>query len=124
MSTVYDELQRCLLGLAANTSDQRSLFPSFVVVPDELVLEFDAALICVAGELERSCSKVQSDALLRIDRFVEERSGPNAMWDPIFGLEHPEWIALRQLAVEALAKFGWPLEKPSGGQSIYVGSAF
>lgn len=108
-------LQWSLQALAQPAEIQHGLFPDFVVVPDELALDFDNW--CDAALPQLSASAVQRDALAAIhsalDRIGRDNTGIRT---------DPRWEEIRHLARAALAAFGWPADVPPADRSIYIRS--
>jgi hypothetical protein len=109
-------------ALAQPAEIQRTLFPSWVVVADELALDFEhwkTTFITYYGHL---LSEEQRQAIKVLDDLLDDMSGPGKpeLWTDEGCLNHPKWSEVRQLAVNLLRAFGWPLEVPPIGRSIYA----
>jgi hypothetical protein len=122
-----DHLRFALQALAAPPQEQFALFPPFVCVPDELVLDFTCWLPFVRRDCQLSAE--QEVALQRLDDCIHMWSGQQHadVWlDAAVG-NHPVWFDFRTLAAEALAAFGWPPETPPSAENrgqIYVQDPF
>lgn len=118
------ELMRSLQALAQPVEVQRSLFPDFVCVPDELALDFEQALKAARHEIAHLWSGPQSIALEVLDREIESVSGQNypEIWIEPDSLSHPQWEKFRVLATSALAEFNWPINPPPPNGATYVGT--
>lgn len=116
------ELKRCVQALAQPAAVQRTLYPSFVIVGDELVLELDDALRGWRSE-KHGATPQQFDALMKLDAYIESLSGPpnEDFWlDPLELERDPRWDEIRSLASGALAAFGWAAEVPAASRAAYV----
>jgi hypothetical protein len=120
---MLEELRRTLQAIAQPEDIQKSLFPDFAFVADELVLEFSEALRITLLTDQEHLSSNQLQALERLDQKIIEFSGDQYLevWLEKDSLAHPVWDSFRSLALEALSQFGWPNEIPSPGNSIYIG---
>ncbi|MEO1138587.1 MAG: hypothetical protein AAFW87_03935 [Pseudomonadota bacterium] len=90
---LHDELVWCLQALAQDADIQRSLYPEFVVVADELALDFDDALQLHGPDV----LKTHPD-LAQLLALIESKSGQEGYW---FGraLEESEfWADIRKSA--------------------------
>lgn len=116
------ELKRCVQALAQPAAVQRALFPSFAVVGDELVLEFDDALRGWRAE-QRTATEAQLATLSELECLIEHLSGPlnEDFWlDPVQLDVDARWEDLRLLARAACAAFGWPVQIPDKNGAVYV----
>jgi hypothetical protein len=113
----FRRLRWSLQNLATAGSDQRPLFPDYVLKADDLALDFDhwAALARSGDESELSPSQIE--ALAAIDRKLTTMSRDGAEFDvelwteaALSSSEH--WAEVRRLAASALEAFGWLGEGP------------
>ena len=121
MATALDQLRWALQALAAPADQQVQLFPSFVCIPDELVLDFDQWHRAAARDAE--FSPEQQAALAQLEEAIDAWSGPAHadVWSEATLATHPVWFDFRSLASNALAGFGWPTELPPPDRgAIYV----
>ncbi len=123
MVETLHELRRTLQAIAQAEDVQKSLFPDFAFVADELVLEFSEAMRIALLPNQEHLSSSQLQALKRLDQKIIEFSGDQHLevWLEKDSLKHPAWDSFRSLASEALSQFGWPNEIPSPSDSIYIG---
>jgi hypothetical protein len=105
-------LKWSLQALVRPSKEQLSLYPDFVSIGDELVLEFDQHFKAVRNNKELTLSELH--ALNELDDFLEKHSGVNyqRMYLEPTGLNEPEWNEIRKLAKAALNEFGWEDEIP------------
>jgi hypothetical protein len=117
-----DSLKWSLQALASSPESQVALFPSYVVVADELALNFDSALRDVQSN-RIALTAEQSEALRRLDAEIEAHSGEKwpQVWLEPNCLAHPVWSIFRSLASQALTSFGWEMEIPHHANGIYIG---
>lgn len=109
-------------ALAQPADVQPTLFPTVVVVADELALDFDDQRRLAEAHVSGSWSLDQRAAIAALDRELTEMSGPDKpeLWSDRGCLDHPRWAVVRQLARAALAAFNWPDEPPPSGRAVYV----
>jgi hypothetical protein len=115
-----DQLKWSLQAIALPVDDRRQLFPSFVWVGDELALDF--SLWCENASKKHAFTRERLAALAAIDAVLSKMTQENNMefWDEP-GVDHPRWCQVREIAKEALIRFGWCLAWPPKDRSIYVG---
>jgi hypothetical protein len=107
-------LRAALQALAQPASSQVSLFPDFVVVPDELALEFDDWFrVATTPELVPELTKAQCAALGAIDEQFARMSDDPEVWSEEALAGNRDWDEVRSLACRALAEFGWQAELPA-----------
>ena len=122
MLPAEQQLQWAVQALAQPAEVQPTLFPSFVVVADELALEFDHWRDVADGEVGGSWSPVQRAAVMTLDQLLSEMSGTGKpeLWVGAACLHHPQWSAVRHLASEVLSAFGWSPGRPPLGRAVYI----
>jgi hypothetical protein len=123
MATPLDQLRWALQALAAPAERQIELFPSFVCIPDELVLDFDQWLPVAAAEV--AFTPEQQGALDQLAARIDAWSGSAhpEVWEQGALRTHSVWGEFRGLSAAALAAFGWPAELPPTDRgAIYVRS--
>lgn len=111
---VVAPLRHSLQKLAQPPAAQVALFPSLVVVGDELALGFDAALRAFRAAAPEA-SAPQLAALQQLEEYLRELSGPQneAFWIEAIALAvDPRWARVRELSRAVLVAFHWPLELP------------
>lgn len=104
-------LHESVRALALDADRQEALFPAFVVVADELALNFDDAFrlvdqLLAAGRI----SPDQHAALVPIDALLAAMTarGEPALWTPRALREREEWRAVRAAARHAMEVLGIP----------------
>ncbi len=122
MTGSEQQLQWAVQSLALPAELQRELFPAFVVVADELALDFDHWFRVAAGEIGDSWNPDQRDRLAALDSLLEAMSGPG---NPELrlgeeSLYQERWGEVRALALAALSAFGWPSGLPPTDRAVYV----
>src|SRR5258708_7609890 len=100
-------LVNALRLLASSADVQERAFPGFVVVPDELALNFDDAFrlteqLVGSGRLSRE----QVEALARVDNALDELTNRGGMWTLEALRESQEWQGVRAEARKALDALG------------------
>jgi hypothetical protein len=103
---------------------QITRFPSFVVVADELALEFDDCRQAFDSNFGWCWSPLQRAAVVALEQYLADMSGPDKpeLWLDEDCLDHARWSEVRQLAGKVLYAFGWsPDVPPLDRGAIYVG---
>lgn len=107
-------------AFAQNSEVQKSLFPDFVNVADELAVEWEIALDEVnentdLTEEQRLVVKVLDDYMLSI-------SGPANIqyWNNDALCHSTEWNNMRILARNILTVMGWDFVPPPKSDAIYI----
>ena len=103
-------------ALAQSANVQAALFPPFVVVADELALDFDNCRTVASQQVGATWSEAQRCALAGLDRMLEETNGRHEL----VSLEHPFWDQVRRRARTVLTAFGWPPDPPPQDRAAYV----
>jgi len=117
------QLMRAVQALAQPAHIQVALFPDFVVIGDELALDFGDAYERYRSTDGLGLTPEQNAALGRLDCELERLSGPA---DPAFWLDRAaletdsRWHNLRELARSVLREMGWPDTRPDPSDAIYV----
>jgi hypothetical protein len=119
-SPTIEQLKWALQTLALPADLQLQQFPDFVVVTDELMLEFDNWRQAAAGA--QTFTPDQQVALEQLDRLFDRLCSTD---DPELATEaalreHPRWEEVRQLANNALETFGWCREIPPKERLAYI----
>ena len=110
-----------LQALALEANDQLKSFPDFVVVTDELLLEFDNWYQVAIGNFPESFSDDQKTVLNQINLFIDKLPREDLTITIKEELETSKfWQELRILAREALLKFNWTSEIPPLERVIYI----
>ncbi|HRQ41674.1 MAG TPA: hypothetical protein PLD25_27450 [Chloroflexota bacterium] len=114
MNRSVQQLQYALQTLALPVTAQLRLHPCDGCRVEELALAFDRWQSKARGELKESLTGEQAEALNRLDRKLLMLSGSRfkPTWTDAALRQSLEWRQVREMAREALAKFGWPLDVP------------
>lgn len=115
-------LKWAAMALSQEAATQHTLFPSFVVVADELALNWEEAL----RELDDpnlSINEEQRSAIAYLDALVLAISGPEKLeyWSDEALSEFREWKQIRVAASQVLLAFNWPVGAPAASSDIYIG---
>jgi hypothetical protein len=109
-------LRISLLALALEGEQQIALYPTYVEVADELVLEFDECWHLLKDKaFGDTIAFHQEAALAELDGFIASVSGPTHpdVWT-IEALDNrEEWTTIRRLATRAADTFGWSNQVPN-----------
>jgi len=108
-------------ALAQPAEVQPRLFPSFVVVGDELGSDFDNWRRTCEAHFGESWSSKQRKAVLSLDQALDRvfSPKPNRKREQN-GLKDRDWDEVRDRARECLEAFGWPSEMPPTGRALYA----
>jgi hypothetical protein len=125
MVDVKQQFQWTVQALGQPADVQPKLFPSFVVVADELALDFDNWRQVFESRFGGSWSPEQREAVAALDQLLSDMSGPDKpeLWLEPGCLNHPRWSEVRQRAKSVLSAFGWPSDLPPLDRAIYVQSS-
>lgn len=117
-------LRWSIQALAQDADVQRTLFPGFACVADELALEFDECFRWFQGmEPEAGLRPEQLSLIQVLDSKIAAMSGPQneALWsDEALGAAN-EWKDVRASARFILDRLGWPKVAPPSLRAVYVG---
>ena len=114
-TALSEDVVWCLRALAQEASVQRALYPSFAVVADELVLDFDDAY---SGY--KQTHQTQHDDLESLDALIESKSGILEYWTSE-ALEQSEfWREIRRRATDALKARSLTTDAPSPSSNLFV----
>ncbi len=119
--SVINQLKWSIQTLSLEAEGQLASFPDFVVVTDELLLEYGHWYRVATGNYPDIFSDAQLKILKKISSFFEElpREDLNlSIEDELRTCQF--WKDLRILASEALLKFNWTSEIPPYDRSAYV----
>ena len=121
MGPIEQHFQWAVQALAQSANVQPTLFPSFVVVADELALDFDNWRQSFHANFGTSWSAEQRRAVEALDEHLSEMSGDKPeLWDGKDCLQHAKWSEVRLLAKDVLAAFEWSSYVPPTNRSLYV----
>lgn len=115
-----DGLMTSLQALAAPFETQVAHFPHFVVVADELALNFDHWLNAVVCNEDLDLTAAQSESLRAIDDLLGSMGGPGGPWSLDDLRNTAQWRQVRVLARTALSELGWPINNPPPPPGHYV----
>ncbi|MFN3209700.1 MAG: hypothetical protein ACE369_12025 [Roseovarius sp.] len=74
-TALHQDIVRCLQALSKDAAQQRQLYPEFVHLADELVLDFDQALdVAGRGILDRNPD------LAALDALIDSKGGLSEYW--------------------------------------------
>ena len=120
MDRIEQQFQWAVQALAQPADVQITLFPSFVVVADELALDFDNWRQAFDSNFGTSWSPAQREAVEFLDQILDEMSGPNnpELWLHKECLNHPKWSEVRRLAEKVLSAFQWPSDVPPTDRGV------
>lgn len=115
-----NQLKWSLQALALPYDAQRSLFPSFACIADELALDFDDW--CETATKQHEFMTDQLSALASVATLLSEMSGEkNAeLWTDAALAQLPRWQEVRERARKALQTFQWSLDRPPLDRAIFV----
>ena len=125
LSGVLDQFRWSLQALAANAEVQRSLFPGFVCKAEELALDFGQWSEVALRYFEVEDSGEHIEAIRTLDQRLDAMGlqgveFDEALWREEALEDRPQWEEVRKLAKLALSRFGWIVETPPYGRSIYA----
>src|SRR5687768_6004498 len=119
--SIINQLKWSIQTLSLEADDQIASFPDFVVVTDELLLEFDNWYNLATRNYPDFFSDVQIKKLKEINSFIDELPQEDLNLSIADELKtYQFWKNLRMLARETLEKFGWTSETPPFDRSTYV----
>ena len=120
--TLLERLKWSVLALAQPADIQESLFPDFVLVADELALNWEQALDVLNSE-DASFTPHQKESIETLDGLILAISGSEHLefWIDDALRTFPEWEQIRFAAAAVARSFGWPIEPPPPSPDIYIG---
>ena len=116
-------LKPAVQALAQPGPIQISLFPDGVAKGDELMIDFESALIAAHPHLEESATPLQRQAIQLLDDYTDRISGMQneELWfDESTLMTDLRWQRVRLLAKQVLSAFGWPDEPPPMDDRVYI----
>lgn len=113
------KLEKIVQSFAQPCEMQKSLFPDFANVADELAVEWETALEEIDGML---LTDKQRQAFNVLDEYMLSISGPSNIryWNNEALCHSNEWCAMRNMAEEIILVMGWKKTPPNKSQAIYV----
>lgn len=114
-----NEIKRIVQSFAQPGDVQKSLFPDFVNVADELAVEWEMAL---EGLNDTSLTDKQKQVIKALDDYMLSISGPANIqyWNNEALCHSKEWDMMRNLAEDILCVMGWEKNIPPKNRAIYV----
>lgn len=109
-------------ALAQDAATQASLYPSIVVVADELALDFDNWRQVFEGVAGGAWTLQQVQSVSSLDELMDDMSGPDKpeIWLEEDCLLHPKWAEVRRLASNVLEAFGWNDDTPPPSPDLFA----
>lgn len=98
---------------------QKSLFPDFANVADELAVEWEGAL----DELNiTSITDEQRSVIKKLDDYMLSISGPANIqyWNNTALCKSVEWQRMREMAIDILSIMHWEKIVPAKPKAIYI----
>ena len=98
---------------------QKSLFPDFANVADELAVEWEGAL----DELNiTSITDEQRGVIKKLDDYMLSISGPANIqyWNNTALCKSVEWQRMREMAIDILSIMHWEKTVPAKPKAIYI----
>jgi hypothetical protein len=121
MDPIKRHFQWAVQALAQPAEVQPTFFPSFVVVADELALDFGNWRRAFDANSGNSWSAEQRRAVEALDEHLSEMSGDKPeLWLVDGCLNHAKWTEVRRLAANVLVAFGWSSDVPPADRSLYA----
>ena len=118
-----EEFYRVVQALAQSPDVQSNLFPDFVNVADELVLDWgDVVESEYFLQIKKGFSSEQQQAISGLESYINEISGKNidTVWTTEAIYTSEEWVRIRNLAKEVIQLMGWDLDIPAKSSAIYI----
>jgi hypothetical protein len=118
-------LQRSIQALALPADLQLALFPSIVVVADELAEEYHFRLQLFLGPDPSRLAFEHGKDLCELRDFLQAMSGSENrhLWTMEALQADAHWGRIREMARAVLTLSGWPLESPDLSHNVYIPSA-
>lgn len=105
--------------IAQSYEIQKSLFPDFANVADELAVEWEGAL----DELNiTSITDEQRSVIKKLDDYMLSISGPANIqyWNNTALCKSVEWQRMREMAIDILSIMHWEKTVPAKPKAIYI----
>jgi hypothetical protein len=110
-------------AIAQSCDIQKSLFPDFVNVADELAIEWEMALDELNDPNTASLiTDQQLNTIKKLDDYILSISGSNNIqyWNDIALCQSKEWQRIREMAIDILSIMKWEKIVPSKSKAIYI----
>lgn len=110
-------------AIAQSCDIQKSLFPDFVNVADELAVEWEMALDELNDlNIAYLITAQQLNSIKKLDDYMLSISGPNNIqyWNNIALCQSEEWQKMREMAIDILSIMKWEKKIPSKSKAIYI----
>src|SRR5262245_34979389 len=105
---IEQQFRWAVQALVQASDVQPTLFPPFVVVADELALDFDNYRRAYEDHFGEFWSSAERQAIEALDHQLNRMSGDKPhLWSDDGCLNHPQWAEVRRLAHQVLSEFGW-----------------
>src|SRR5690606_21123265 len=118
---VINQLKWSVQALALEAKEQVSCFPSFVVVTDELLLEFDNWYNAALANFPDFFSQEQQVVLMKLNAHLDSHSIQDEFKSEIEELEqYTFWAVLRALAKDVLRIMDWEQGIPPRGRAAHI----
>jgi hypothetical protein len=119
---ILEKLKYCAQAIAQPTQIQVTLFPSFVIIADQLALDWEEATIAFSRS-DITLTMAQRSAMQKLDDYMGSVSGPDFphVWIDEGWYATEEWKMMRELATQFLLEMNWSVECPPSSNDIYVG---
>jgi hypothetical protein len=117
-----DRYKWAVQALSQAADVQLSLFPNFVVVADELALDYEEGYLQLLETWPGKLTPIQREAVEKLEAHLLAMSGPNHphLWTNE-GLLSEQWAECRRLSKRVLEVMEWPLELPPADRGfIYI----
>ena len=118
---VISQLKQATQALSLEADDQIASFPEFVVVTDELLLEFDHWFSTSKQYWNDYFTEDQANSLEELYNYLDELPEENISLSITEELKtSPFWHELRICAQKTLRILNWHLEKPLLNRITYI----
>ncbi len=116
--TVIKQLKWSIQVLALEANEQVSCFPEFVVVTDELLLDFDNWYEVALCNFQEFFNQDQQTALKELYLHLDSYTVQEQFTSNIEELKQSNfWIILRARSKSVLSIMGWEEAKPGNGRT-------
>ena len=123
MVKIMNKLKWITQVIALPYETQKSLFPDFVNVADEIAIEWEMALDELNDSNVASFITFQQRALInKLDDYILSISGSNNIqyWNNDALCKSPEWQKMREMAMDILSIMKWEKIIPPKSDAIYI----
>ena len=121
--SVIENFKWSVQALALPAEIQIKLFPDFVVVADELVLEYDAWMDVLLRNFKIELTREQLFQIEKLNELIDNIPESTSKVSELEVLQSDSfYIKIRTKASEVLAEFSWQLEEPPFDRIKYIKS--